>query len=46
MPSGINRVMTLGELTASIALEINQPITAVVTEPAPPRAGWTRNRQT
>jgi PAS domain S-box-containing protein len=28
----VNRVMTLGELTASIAHEINQPLTAVVTD--------------
>jgi PAS domain S-box-containing protein len=28
----VNRVMTLGELTASIAHEVNQPLTAVVTD--------------
>jgi PAS domain S-box-containing protein len=28
----VNRVMTLGELTASIAHEINQPLTAVITD--------------
>ena len=27
----VNRVMTLGELTASIAHEVNQPLTGVVT---------------
>ena len=27
----VTRLMTLGELTASIALEVNQPLAAVVT---------------
>ena len=30
----INRVMTLGELTASIAHEVNQPLAAIVTNGA------------
>src|SRR6202008_1725450 len=34
-----NRVATTGQLTASIAHEVNQPITAVVTHESPPQRG-------
>ena len=36
----VGRVTTMGELTASIAHEVNQPLAAVVTNGMPPCAGW------
>jgi len=40
----LSRVTAMGELVASIAHEVNQPIAGVVTNGAPPCAGWQWNR--
>jgi PAS domain S-box-containing protein len=40
--TSMNRAATAGELSASLAHELKQPLTGIVTRPAQPDTGWQR----